>query len=51
MDEWKNGRTNGSTDQKHNAHKWDIKKTRGSKEPVSLTLVYVNIKQWTQMDS
>ena len=26
-------------------------KTRCSKEPVSLTLVYVNIKQWTQMDS
>jgi len=26
-------------------------KTRGSKEPVSLTLVYVHIKQRTQMDS
>ena len=25
--------------------------TRGSKEPVSLTLVYVNIKQRKQMDS
>ena len=27
------------------------KKTRGSKEPVSLTLVYVNIKQRKKMDS
>ena len=25
--------------------------TRGSQEPVSLTLVYVNIKQWTQINS
>ena len=28
-----------------------LNKTRGSKEPVSLTLIYVNIKQRTQMDS
>ena len=28
-----------------------ISKTRGSKEPVSLTLVYVNIKQRKQIDS
>ena len=28
----------------------EIKKTRGPQEPVSLTLVYVHTKQWTQIN-